>query len=249
MKKNYYLLALTGLLSVSAIGFSSAVAAAAEEKSPWSSSVELGYIRTTGNTENQTLAAKGDVVYEVDKWRHAGHAEGYGQQADDGTGQIVVSAERYELSGQSDFKFSERDYFFALIKLMKDRFSGFEYEDNVSLGYGRKVIKQDNMELDLEIGPGARFFKVDNGKSEDEATLRLAAKYWWTITETSKFTQDLLADIGESFTASQSVTGIQANINETLALKFTYTIRNKDKVPLETKKTDTETAMTLVYTF
>ena len=219
------------------------------DKSPWTSAAELGFIRTTGNTETQTTALKVDVAYEVDKWRHTGHAEGYGTSSEDDTGKNVVSAERYELSGKSDYKFNEHDYVFGLVKLKDDRFSGFEYENTVAAGYGRKVIKQENMELDLEIGPGVRFFKVDDGESDSEALLRLAGKYWWKITANSKFTQDIIVDIGEDITSTESITGIQANINSSLALKFTYTIRNKSEVPVATEKTDTEAAMTLVYTF
>ncbi len=244
MKKNCYALALTSLVVVTG-----SVVAEEKETSPWKSEAELGFIRTTGNTETQTIALKADVTYEVDKWRHNGHAEGYGTESEDDAGNNIVSAERYELSGKSDYKFNEHDYAFGLIKLKKDRFSGFEYEHIVSAGYGRKAIKQDDMELDLEIGPGVRLFKVDNGESDEEALIRLAAKYWWQITANSKFTQDLSFDIGEDITSTESVTGIQANINSTLALKFTYTIRNKSKVPANTEKTDTEVAMTLVYSY
>ena len=82
MKKSYTWLILPGLLTMSAN-----VLAAEEEKkkSPWTSSVELGFIRTTGNTETQTSALKADVVYEVEKWRHSAHAEGYGQESEDAT--------------------------------------------------------------------------------------------------------------------------------------------------------------------
>ena len=251
MKKRSNVLALAVLLAVTG-SVSAADEAKPKEKSPWKSSVELGFIRTTGNTETQTTALKADAVYEVEKWRHTAHAEGYGQESEDATtGETVVSAERYELTGKSDYKFSELDYAFGQIKLKKDRFSGFEYENSLSLGYGRKAIKQDNMELDLEIGPGVRFVKPDDGESDSEALLVLAAKYWWAITDNSKFIQDLNFDIGEEYTESKSVTGVQANINKTLALKFTYTIRHKSKVPdpVTTEKTDTEVAMTLVYNF
>lgn len=243
MKKSCFSLLLVGLVVTP-------LAVIAEEaKSPWTSSVELGLIRTTGNTETQTLAAKGDVVYEVDKWRHTGHAEGYGQKSEDASGVSVVSAERYEIWGKSDYKITELDYAFALLKFKKDRFSGFEYEDILSLGYGRKLIKQESMELDVEIGPGMRFFKVDNGTADEEALLRLSGDYWWQISPTSKFTQKLSTDIGEDLTSSESVTGLQANINSTLAMKFTYTVRHKSEVPAGVEKTDTEAAMTLVYTF
>ncbi len=250
MKKSCYVLMLTSLLVVAGNAVAENEDKSAE-KSPWKSSVELGFIRTTGNTETQTLSAKADVTYEVDKWRHNGHAEGYGTESEDDTGNAVVSAERYELSGKSDYKFTELDYAYGLVKLQKDRFSGFEYEHIVSLGYGRKVIKQDNMELDLEIGPGERFFKVDaiDAESDKEALLRLSANYWWQITANSKFTQKLSTDIGEEITSTESITGVQANINSTLALKFTYTVRHKTSVPVDTAKTDTEAAMNLVYSF
>jgi len=252
MKKSLMLMLAISLATVANVQ-------AADEKkvdeSPWKSNVELGFIRTTGNTETQTTAIKADATYEIDKWRHNAHAEGYGQQSKVDTGETVVSAERYELSGKSDYKFSELDYAFGLLKLQKDRFSGYVYDHIVSLGYGRKLIKQKDMELDVEIGPGARFFKletapgdVDKG-SETEAVLRLSGKYWWAITGNSKFTQELSTEIGETITSSQSITGIQANINSTLALKFTYTLRHKTKVPQGNEKLDTETAMTLVYSF
>lgn len=249
MKKSSNALVLSSLLAVAA-GNALAADEKAEDKSPWTSSIELGFIRTTGNTETQTLTGKADVVYELEKWRHTGHAEGYGSEAkNQTTGVNEVSAERYELSGKSDYKFTELDYAYGLIQLKRDHFSGFEYEHIVSAGYGRKAIKRDDMELDLEIGPGQRFFKIDDGQSDEEAVLKLAANYWWQITDTSKFTQTLTADIGEDITSTESVSGIQANINKTLALKFTYTLRNKSKVPAGKEKLDTEAAMTLVYTF
>ncbi len=246
MKKNYYVLALTSLLPAAG---NVVAEEKAEEKSPWKSSVELGFVHTSGNTETQSSSLKADVIYEVEKWRHSGHAEGYGAKSEDIAGNSIVSAERYELSGKSDYKFNEYDYVFALVKLQKDRFSGFEYEHVVSVGYGRKLIKQENMELDVEIGPGVRFFKIDNGISDEENLLRLSANYWWAITDNSKFTQLLESDVGEDVTSSKSVTGIQANINSMLALKFTYTVKYKNKVPAETRHKDSEAAMTLVYSF
>jgi putative salt-induced outer membrane protein len=246
MRKCCYLLMLSGLL----VAAGNAFAEEKEEKSPWTSSVELGFVKTTGNTETQNIVGKANVVYEVEKWRHTGYAEGYGSEsANQTTGENEVSAERYQLRGKSDYKFTERDYVYLSLKLTKDRFSGFEYDHVLSAGYGRKAIKQENMELDLEIGPGERFFKVDDGQADEEAVLRLAANYWWQISASSKFTQILNTEIGEDITSSESITGIQAAINKTLALKFTYTIRNKSKVPDGTEKNDTEAAMSLVYNF
>ncbi len=244
MKKTTMVLTLASSLLVTTNVY------AEKEKSPWTSSVELGVINTTGNTKTQTTAAKADVTYEVEKWRHNGHAEAYGSSSEDAvTGESVTSAERYLLAGKSDYKFTEYDYAFGLVKLQKDLFSGFEYEHVVALGYGRKLIKQAVMELDVEVGPGVRFYKVDDGVADEEALLRLAGKYWWAITEHSKFTQDLIVEIGENLTSTTSVTGLQANINSALAMKLTFTVKNKSDVPVGTEETDTETALTLVYNF
>ncbi len=243
MKKNHLL--LTGILVLTNNAF-----AAEEAKSPWKSSAEVGIVRTTGNTETQNTSLKGDIIYEDGQWRHTGHGEAFGSSQEDATtGISTTSAERYLLSGKSDYKLSDIDYVFGLVQLQKDRFSGFEYEHVVAAGYGRKVLKEADMELDVEIGPGVRFFKVDNGLSDEEALLRLAGKYWWAITDHSKFTQDLTFEIGEDLTTTTSVTGVQANINSSLAMKFTFTVKNKSDVPVGVEDTDTQTALTLVYTF
>lgn len=239
------------LTPVLAVSVANAEEAAEEKTSPWAIEAELGYNSTSGNTETSSTLGKFNATYEVEKWRHNIQAEAFGQEAEDETtGESVVSAERYLLQGQSDYKFTELDYAFGLVRLSKDRFSGFEYEHTVAAGYGRKLLKQEDMELDVEIGPGMRFYKVDNApESEDEAVLRLAGKYWWQISESSRFTQDLTSEIGEEFTTSESITGLTTNINSTLALRLSYTIRHKSEVPPGIEKKDTETSITLVYTY
>ncbi len=247
MRKQFLLISLCAL----AVGVVHAADKTGKiSKSPWKTQTELGLIRTTGNTQTQTIAAKADVTYEVKKWRHHGHVEGYGTQStDNATGQSIVSAERYELSGSSNYKFSNRDYVLGLVDLQKDRFSGFKYEHVLSVGYGRKAIKRTNMELDLEIGPGIRFYKENDKSSTSEPLLRLSGKYWWVINDHAKFTQELRTDIGEIFTTTRSITGLQAKVSDELALKITYTIRSKSNVPPGILRTDTEFATTLVYSF
>ena len=255
MRSMRYISILLLAMTATAVNAAEEAAAAAEvaeaEPSPWKIEAELGYVNTTGNTETTSTTGKFDATYEVEKWRHNVHAEAFGQESQDAdTKETVVSAERYQLSGKTDYKFTELDYAFALADLKKDRFSGFEYEHVFAVGYGRKLIKQEDMELDVEAGPGMRVYKVDDApEREEEGVLRLLADYWWQFTDSSKFTQTLKTDIGEEFTASESITGLQVAINSTLALKLTHTIRNKSKVPADTKKTDTETAVTLVYSF
>jgi putative salt-induced outer membrane protein len=248
MKKNIFLFA-AALLMVS----SNAVSAEEERKSPWETSAELGYVNTSGNTNTETLIFKFDTAYEIEKWKHQAHFEALNTKADDASTpekDKVTTADKMLVTAQSDFKFTPRDYFYGLLSYEDDKFSGFEYQAKLSLGYGRKVLVLEKHKLDIEIGPGYRNFKVDNASSsEDEYLARLAAKYKWLISDYSEFKQDLVADFGEDQTEWKSITALKSNINKTLAMKLSYTVKYLDVVPAGNDNYDRETAVTLVYTF
>jgi len=210
----------------------------------WKGNVELGIVTTTGNTETETINAKAKAVTEREKWRHTVFIESLNNSNDGDT-----TAERYVVNGQSDYKFGEYNYFFAMVNYENARFSGYDYRVSEALGYGRRVIHKTALTLDLEIGPGARQSKLETGGSEDELTVRGAAKLAWKISDTSTFTTDLNTDIGEDTTVTKSVTALTARVNSSLATKITYTIKNTSDVPVGVEKTDTETAVTLVYSF
>lgn len=227
--------------SVSVIG-----AAMADESSKgWSGEAELGVVMTTGNTETQTVSAKAKVENEQDKWRHKLAVEALNQESANQT-----TAERYNLSGQSNYLISERQYLFGIVTYEDDRFSGYDYRATEALGYGARVVDEQNLTVDVEAGLGARQSELDNnGGSEDEGVVRLAGNLAWEISDTSHFTEELTSEIGEDVTISKSVTALKTQINGSLAMKLSYTIKNTSEVPVGIEKTDTETAVTLVYGF
>ncbi|WP_455202852.1 DUF481 domain-containing protein [Kaarinaea lacus] len=224
----------------------SASHAAEEEKKPttWRADIGLGYVRTTGNTDTQTIKGKVDAVKEVEKWRHTLLAEGL-NNSDHG----VATAERYFLSGKSDYKFRKFDYVYVTATYDNDRFSGFQYRTTVSAGYGRRIIHKPTLSLDGEIGPGARYSKADSGETDEEYLARLAANLKWNISDNSEFAQDLFSDIGEDTTINRSVTALTANINSVLALRLSYTVRYTSDVPPGIEKTDTESVVNIVYKY
>jgi putative salt-induced outer membrane protein YdiY len=59
----------------------------------------------------------------------------------------------------------------------------------------------------------------------------------------------LYADFGEKQDEWKSITALKSNINKTLALKFSYTVKYLDEVPIGNDHYDRETAATIVYTF
>lgn len=244
------------------LAFSSVVMAAEEVKSPWQSSAELGYVNVSGNTNTETVKAMFDISYAVNKWEHKAHAEALSansETTDDAVPAVSTeerTAAKWLVSAQTDYKFKEFDYFYGLLSYEDDRFSGFEYQAKLGLGYGRRVIHTDNHTLKLEIGPGYRSYRLEQAappapaeERQDDTLLRLNANYLWKLSETSKFTEELTSESGKDQDEWKSVTGLTAKINSTLAMKISYTVKYLDKVPAGTEHYDRETAVTLVFTF
>lgn len=214
------------------------------DETEWNGDAELGVVVTSGNTETSSVNAKLKVARESEQWRHTGRFEGLGASDDDGT-----TAERYFVEGKSDYKFTERSYVFGLLNHEKDRFSGFDHRTSAVVGYGNKVIRQDNLSLELEAGAGYRDSETDAGDDLGEAIVTLGGDLQWVITEGSKFEEVLKIEVGDDITVTKSVTSITANVVDNLAMKATLTVKNTSDVPAGKDKTDTETAISLVYSF
>ncbi len=215
-----------------------------KDASLWKASAELGYVSTSGNTETDTLNVKGFAQTERDKWKHTFELTALNSSDKD-----VTTAEKYLLTAQSDYKLTKPNYLFGLISFEDDKFSGYDYQVVEAIGYGRRVVEESALTLDLEIGPGAKQSKLETGESESETLIRAAAKLDWAISKTSKFNEVFTIDSGEDTTITKSVTSLTTKVNGDLSMKITYTYKNTSDVPVGIEETDTETAVTLVYTF
>lgn len=233
--------------------------------SPWKSMAELGYVSVSGNTNTETIKAVFDISYEVDRWKQKFHADAL--SATNTTTDTGVSppldveertAAKWLASTQTDYKFSKLDYLLGLVSYEDDRFSGFEYKAKLFVGYGRKVIGTEKHELKLEIGPGYRKYRLEqvlppatpvNTDTQTDSLIRLNANYEWKISDTSLFAEEFTAEFGGEQDETKSVTTLSANINSSLAMKLSYTVKRLDEVPEGKKNTDREAAVTLVFKY
>ena len=213
-------------------------------KSLWKASAELGFVTTSGNTETETLNAKASASTDREQWRHKGEVT-----ALKSSDAVNTTAEKYTLMVQSDYKLEGKNFLFGVVTYDDDKFSGYDYRVTEAIGYGRRVIEETDMTLDLEIGPGARQSKLDSGETDSEGLIRAAAIYNWTISKTSKFGEALTVEAGEDVTVTKSVTSLSSQIEGNLSMKVTFTYKNTSEVPVGVEETDTETAITLVYNF
>jgi putative salt-induced outer membrane protein len=211
------------------------------KKSKWNGEAELGLVKTTGNTETESFVLKARVINTRDKWKHTGRGEAL-RNADGDT----VTAEKYFLSGKSEYTFRNRSYVFGLVTYDDDRFSGFDYQLLGVVGYGRTVMNRENLKLNLEVGAGGRRSEPEIGETNDEAVARVAGDFEWKISKTATFIQELSSDIGEDKTITRSLTALTTKINSYLSSRIAYQLKQTSDVPPGIEKTDTELTFTLV---
>lgn len=245
------------LIAVLAGLFVAPIAAAQEEApaSPWAGKASLGYLATSGNTENANLNTAFEVGYTAGQWTHIFDATAINATEDDNT-----TAEAYTAGWKSERKLSDADFLYGRLNWRKDLFSGYDTQFSQTIGYGRRLIDKERHSLNGELGVGARQSDVIDvvdalgvvivpGFTESETIFTGGLYYTWTLSDTAAFTQDLLAESGSENTYFESKTALSAKLVGNLALVASYTIKNNSDVPLGTEKTDTYTALSLEYGF
>jgi len=212
--------------------------------SKWNGEAELGYLKTSGNTDTESLHTKGKIINERIKWKHTATIE-ITRKSDNG----VTNAKRTYITGKSDYNIDEFSYLFATLTYENDDFSGYEYQYTEAIGYGYHVIKQEDLKLDMEVGVGARQSKLDSGSTNSEGLVKGAADLEWKLSKTSTFTQHLSVEAGEDNTISRSITALKIQVIGNLSAKLSHSIKHNSDAPAGKEKTDTESIVTLVYSF
>jgi putative salt-induced outer membrane protein len=214
----------------------------ADIKPEWQASAELGFVKTSGNSETQTLNAKFNAATSYEAWKHTLLLETLSSSAND-----VRSAERYRAEGQSDYFINDRTYALGLLSWEKDNFDGFDYQASIAVGLGYKLIQESDMELSLELAPGYRVSEYKAGYNEEDAILRAAEIFSWKISDTSTLDQFLNTEAGDSNTVTRFGISLTSQVADALSMKLGYSIKHNSDVVAGSDKTDKETSVTLVY--
>ncbi|WP_209717115.1 YdiY family protein [Duganella sp. 1411] len=220
----------------------------------WSTSAELGAISTSGNTVGTSVTGKIDSKQELPDWSNEYILAGYfkDEQVTNADGEKVRerSAQRYSLSAKAAYKLmQDRDRLFALATHVDDRFGAYLRYSTIGVGYGTQIYQSETKTLDVEIGPGYFRGARSTGETENGMTVRGAADFKWRLSESALFSQMLTVERGTSNIHSQAETALRTKINNTMQLKAAFSVRNDTSVPADKKNTDTQTSVTLVYSF
>ena len=238
---------LLGLLLIA----SSGLAVAADPPPPWSGEASAGVVVTTGNSEGSTANAKGEVVYDSERWRNTFNASALNTTATDPvTGTDTRTAERYLAGNKADFNFTDHDYAFLALEYELDRFGPVRERSSETAGYGRKILTGPAHTLEAELGAGTRQTEAQVTEEKDsDAIGRGRVAYKWNFSETSNFSQTAKVESGDSNTFVESVTELRVSLVGKLFALGSYTLRNNSEVPPGAQKTDTITTVSLGWSF
>jgi putative salt-induced outer membrane protein len=223
----------------------------------WKGKGEAGIVFARGNSDTDTANVKVEMATEIDRWKH-----GWGVSALRASNDGDKTAERYEGKWQSDYKFSERDYWWGGLRYEDDRFSGFDYQATATTGYGRKFIDTEKTKLNGEVGLGyRRLSTLDRtigvppaltlipGSTEGDIIARGFLGYENALTDTTKVLNKFTVEAGSDNTFASNELALQVKMSEAFALSLGFGVRYNTDPPAGLKKSDTLTTVNLVYAF
>jgi len=212
----------------------------------WSGVGELGYVKTSGNTDSSALNVRLEFIKTTESWRYrfAGTALTTSEDGD-------KENERYTAEAQADRKLGDKGYVFGVYRYDADKFGTYDPSQTFTVGYGRELMKSEKHVLKGEIGVGYRNLKLrETGESESDAILRFLLDDAWQVFDTTSWTNRLLIETGSNNTFTQWNTGLTVAMTDAFAVKLGFELRNNSKVPPgDSEKTDTITSVNLVYNF
>jgi len=202
-------------------------------------------VSARGNAEAETANVKLDVSREVDRWKHS-----FGVAALRATNAGVKIAQRYGANWQSDYKLTERSFWFGGLRYEQDEFNGFDYQASLPTGYGYKFIDNERTKFSGQAGVGYRRSKLlPFGTVDSGAIFRGDLKFEHALTDTTKVINTFVLEAGSNNTFAANDLALQVKMSDAFALAVGLGVRHNTDPPLGLKKTDTLTTVNLVYAF
>ena len=175
----------------------------------------------------------------------------------------IVSAERWETRGQSNYTVSGDLFVFGGLRYEHDLFDGFQYQWSATGGLGYKIIDGDATKLTAQVGAGYRRLRPEIIEKDDtgavisrtpldangEAIGTVGIDFSHAFTKTTIFTNKFLTEAGSSDVLLHDELALTVKMSDKLALSVGYTITDNTKPPPPLKKLDTLTSVNVVFAF
>jgi putative salt-induced outer membrane protein len=227
-------------------------------------SAELGFLYKSGNTQSADIKTGIDIRFEKERWSSLLNIDLLIKKsdiADEDTGNLhfKTTDQKWTIASQTNYHLdsSEKHYIYGTVWYEQNEFSSFAKQSSVSTGWGKHWYKTNRASLWGDIGPG---FKSDQFRATTEDPTKTITS--WIIQTQALYIRKLgdHVEFKQYFSAKKAIktgensiykaeTSLTTKLISTLQLKFTFTVNYNTDVEEAKKNLDTQTAITLVYSF
>ncbi len=212
----------------------------------WASQVGLSYLATTGNTETETVGLDFQAIRRPTPWGL--EVTGLFNRAEEDS---VKTAERYYASLRGTRSLAKRWDAFTGLSIEQDEFAGIDRRSILEVGAVYKAMLGPRHLMNLDFALNWTDEKRLPPEIDESWLGGLAGlNYVFAISETASLSQGLryFANFDEtSDWRADSLTSVTANLNERLALRFSYEVRYRNEPIGMNEDTDTTTKVSLVW--
>ncbi|MFQ3288274.1 MAG: putative salt-induced outer membrane protein [Alteromonadaceae bacterium] len=230
-------------------------------------SAELGFLYKSGNTKSVDIKAGLNLRHQKNQWTNEVAFNFLGKKLEtesvnnDGATDknFVTTDNKWNITTQTNYTLNPegKNYLYGNLAYEEDQFSSFEKQSSISSGWGRNWYKTKKASLFADVGPGYKYDIIRESEtimreSKGGFIIQAQALYLRKINEFVEFRQLVIAKYAvdtEENSVYKAETSITTKLIESLQLKFTITIDHNTEVEEGFDNTDTQTAMTLVYSF
>lgn len=202
---------------------------AKEKKDPsvWDKTISIGFNLTEGNSDTLLLNAnaKASRDYENNVWLFeldGNYGESDSPDPDDPSAPSPKETTQEDATANAEYQrlLTERFYAGFGTKVKYDDIADIDYRVTLKPVLGYYLIKDEDIKLSVDVGPGYIFEKV-GGIKDDYFAPRVSDRFEWKISETSKLfqTAEYIFDVSDSENYQVvGEAGIESAINSWLSL-------------------------------
>jgi len=213
------------------------LASADEAARPTKLTADLGYVKTSGNSDVTTVTASDKLEHTSGAWLFAQEAGAVWGETDG-----VESAGRYGAGLRADRSLNPRLSAYALAAWRRNTFAGVSRQFDEGVGLSWKAVVTKPHSLDIEAGVGLNQRTTTLNDDQNFTTARGAAIYGYDFAQKSHFEVRgayllNLKDTQDS--EGNARVSLSAPIAGSLAIKVSYDLAYRNKPLLGLEKTDT----------
>jgi putative salt-induced outer membrane protein len=200
----------------------------------WSGKGRIGGVLVRGNSDTATANLDFDVTKHLERWDNK-----LGGSMLRTLNAGVVSANRWEARIGSDYRPTDRAFFFMAGRYEQDEFTDYAYQATATLGVGYHFVANDRTKLDGRLGVGGRRAELRlTDVVEEDPIARTEIDFKHQLTGNTSVLNRLLVEAGESNTFVQNALGLEVKMTQRFSLGLSYEVRRNSDVLPGTRNSD-----------